>query len=66
MVICLIEKNRSGGDKIQMRTIYVYEINVRIQGTFIFFINDMPKVEPADAFQKLVPFSLTSKINKLF
>jgi hypothetical protein len=39
-----------------MRTNYVNEIDVRI-----LFNNDMPKVEPADVFQKLVPFSLTSK-----
>ena len=44
-----------------MRTNYVNEIDVRIQGTLILFNNDMPKVEPADVFQKLVPFSLPSK-----
>jgi hypothetical protein len=43
-----------------MRTNYVNEIDVRIQGTLILFNNDMPKVEPADVFQKLVPFSLPS------
>ena len=57
----LIKKICSGGDKIQMRTNYVNEIDVRIQGTLILFNNDMPKVEPADVFQKLVPFSLPSK-----
>ena len=31
-----------------MRTNYVNEIDVRIQGTLILFNNDMPKVEPAD------------------
>ncbi len=44
-----------------MRTDYVNEIDVRIQGILILFNNDMPKVEPADVFQKLVPFSLPSK-----
>ncbi len=44
-----------------MRTNYVNEIDVRIQGTLILFNNDMPKVEPADVFQILVPFSLPSK-----
>ena len=44
-----------------MRTNCVYEIDVRLQGTLILFNNDMPKVEPADVFQKLVPFSLPSK-----
>ena len=57
----LIKKICSGGDKIQLRTNYVNEINVRIQGTLILFNNDMPKVEPADCFQKLIPFSLPSK-----
>ena len=57
----LIKKICSGGDKIQMRTNYVNEIDVRIQGTLILFNNDMPKVEPCDVFQKLVPFSLPSK-----
>ena len=37
------------------------ESNVRKQGTLILFHNDMPKVEPADVFQKLVPFPLPSK-----
>ena len=44
-----------------MRTNYVTETNARIQGTLILFNNDMPKCEPADVFQKLVPFSLPSK-----
>lgn len=57
----LIKKICSGGDKIQMRTNYVNESNARIQGTLILFNNDMPKCEPADVFQKLVPFSLPSK-----
>jgi hypothetical protein len=57
----LIKKICSGGDKIQMRCNYVNETNVRIQGTLILFNNDMPKCEPADVFQKLVPFSLPSK-----
>jgi len=57
----LIKKICSGGDKIQMRTNYVNETNARIQGTLILFNNDMPKAEPADVFQKLVPFSLPSK-----
>ena len=57
----LIKKICSGGDKIQMRTNYVNEINIRIQGTLILFNNDMPKCEPADVFQKLVAFSLPSK-----
>jgi hypothetical protein len=57
----LIKKICSGGDKIQMRTNYVTETNARIQGTLILFNNDMPKCEPADVFQKLVPFSLPSK-----
>ena len=57
----LIKKICSGGDKIQMRTNYVNEVDVRIQGTLILFNNDMPKVEPADVFQKLIPFSLPSK-----
>ncbi len=43
-----------------MRTNYINEIDVRIQGTLISFNNDMPKVEPADVFKKLVPFSLPS------
>ena len=30
-------------------------------GPLILFNNDMPKVEPADVFQKLIPFSLPSK-----
>ncbi len=34
-----------------MRTNYIYEINVRIQGTPLLFNNDMPKVEPAVVFQ---------------
>jgi hypothetical protein len=57
----LIKKICSGGDKIQMRTNYVNETNIRIQSTLILFNNDMPKCEPADVFQKLVPFSLPSK-----
>ncbi len=57
----LIKQICSGGDKIQMRTNDVNEINVRIQGTLILFNNDMPKVEPPDVFQKLVSFSLPSK-----
>jgi len=36
----LIKKICSGGDKIQMRTNYVNEIDVRIQGTLILFNND--------------------------
>ncbi len=48
----LIKKIYSGGDKIQMRTNYINEIDIRIEGTIIFFNNDMPKVEPADLFQK--------------
>ena len=48
----LIKKICSGGDKIQLRTNYVNENNIRIQGTLILFDNDMPKVEPADCFQK--------------
>jgi phage/plasmid-associated DNA primase len=41
----LIKKICSGGDKLQMRTNYINEIDVRIQGTLILFNNDMPKVE---------------------
>jgi hypothetical protein len=48
-----------------MRTNYINEIDVRIQGTLILFNNDMSKVEPADFFQKLVPFSLPSKFVRL-
>ena len=51
----LIKTICSGGDKIQLRTNYEHEINVRIQGTLILFNDDMPKVEPADVFQKLIP-----------
>ena len=57
----LIKKVCSGGDKILMRANDVNESNVKIQGTLILFNNDMPKVEPADVFQKLVPFPLPSK-----
>jgi hypothetical protein len=43
-----------------MRTNYVNEIYIRRQGTLISFNKDMPKVELADVFQKLVPYSLPS------
>ncbi len=45
---------------ILMRTNYVNEIYIRRQGTLISFNKDMPKVELADVFQKLVPYSLPS------
>ncbi len=44
-----------------MRTNYIHENNVRIQRLLLSFNNNMPKVEPADVFQTLVPFSLPSK-----
>jgi hypothetical protein len=44
-----------------MSTNNVNKIDNRMQGTLILLNNDMPKVEPADVFQKLVPFPLPPK-----
>jgi hypothetical protein len=44
-----------------MKTNYVNELDVRIRGALKLFNNDMPKVEPAGVFQKLVPYALPSK-----
>ncbi len=56
----LIKKICSGGDKIQMGTNYIDEIDVRIQGTLILFNNDMLKVEPAFPIRALYNSSVTS------
>ncbi len=42
-----------------MRTNYVDEIEVRIQGTFILIKNDMPKVEPADVISEISNIFIT-------
>ena len=57
-----------GGKKIQMRTNYVNEIDVRKQGTSILFNNDMPKVElgPPASAQRLSTVSRFQFVFEIF
>ena len=58
---CLIKKLCSGGDKIQTRINNKDEKDCKPQTTVIFCCNDIPKIDPNDVYEKLIPFSLKSK-----
>ena len=57
----LIKKLCSGGDKIIVRQNNVDEKTCNPQTTVVFCCNDIPKIEPNDVYEKLIPFSLKSK-----
>jgi hypothetical protein len=57
----LIKKLCSGGDKLQTRLNRLDEKDCRPQTTVIFCCNDIPKIDPNDVYEKLIPFSLKSK-----
>ena len=57
----LIKKLCSGGDKILTRKNNIDEKECKPQTTVIFCCNDIPKIDPNDVYEKLIPFSLKSK-----
>ena len=52
----------SGGDSILTRKNNIDEKECLPQTTDIFRCNDIPKIEPNDVYEKLIPFSLIPKI----
>ena len=57
----LIKKLCSGGDKIITRKNNIDEKECNPQTTVVFCCNDIPKIDPNDVYEKLIPFSLKSK-----
>ena len=57
----MIKKLSSGGDKIQARLNHCDEIEFRPQASLIMMLNDVPKIEPADAMETCVEFNLPSQ-----
>lgn len=57
----IIKKIASGGDMIMCRLLYQNERMIRIMATLLMACNDLPKVTPADAYEKIVPFSCPHK-----
>jgi len=57
----LIKKLCSGGDKILTRKNNIDEKECKPQTTVVFCCNDIPKIDPNDVYEKLIPFSLKSK-----
>jgi hypothetical protein len=53
----MIKRMTSGGDLVQTRTNYKDEVNKRLQFTPVINANDVPLVEPPDAYQTLEVFS---------
>lgn len=57
----LLKKFCSGGDTIEGRKNYQDEIEFRIQCGLMIFGNDMPPVNPSDAYEKCDKFDMKSK-----
>ncbi len=57
----MIKKLSSGGDKIQARLNHCDEIEFRPQASLIMMLNDVPKIEPADAMETCIEFNLPSQ-----
>ena len=61
-----IKKFCSGGDYIEGRKNYKDEIEFRVQSSLMVCCNELPKVNPTDTFEKLIPYDMKSKfINNL-
>ncbi len=56
----LIKQLCSGGDAILTRKNNIDEKGCIPQATVCFCCNDIPKIEPSDVYEKLIPFSLKS------
>lgn len=60
----MLKKVHSGGDYIEMRALYQNKVNVRLQSTIVFNLNDIPSFSPSDTREKLVQFDFCSKFIK--
>ena len=57
----MLKKIASGGDVIQARKNFKDERNFQIGATLLMCCNDLPKISPADAYEKMVPFMCPHK-----
>jgi hypothetical protein len=57
----LIKKLCSGGDEILTRKNNIDEKRCQPQTTCVFCCNDIPKIDPNDVYEKLIPFSIKTK-----
>ena len=56
-----IKKFCSGGDRIEGRKLYTDSNVFKLQAGVVIFANDIPPIEPTDAYEKCIHFNMKSK-----
>jgi len=59
----MLKRLCSNGDVIECRKNYENETQIRLQTTALLFANDLPQVEPVDAYQTMLGFKFQSEFH---
>ena len=63
----IIKRLCSNGDVIEVRKNYKDEIQIRLQMSMFLFANDMPSIDPPDAYPTMLGFQFLSEyVSKLY
>lgn len=60
----IIKRLCSNGDVIEVRKNYKDEIQIRLQMSMFLFANDMPSIDPPDAYQTMLGFQFLSEFRE--
>ena len=60
----MVKRLCSNGDVIEVRQNYKDEIQIRLQMTMFLFANDIPSIDPVDAYQTMTGFKLMSEFHE--
>ena len=55
----------SNGDVIECRRKYEDEVQIRLQATVFLFANDLPPIDPPDAYQNMLTFKFPSELREV-